>query len=177
MGHNDYDPFLSFIPKDVYFMKLNGQKIIGPNEEIIIIPRGNGEDLIFKARAVIDVDLFEKIYPTPVPPKVMKRGGEQVQDFNDKDYLKSLDQYGAVRWAWIIVQSLKATESLEWETLNENDASSCLNWKRELMDSGFSFMEINRIEAGVLAANCLSEKRLEEARQRFTLSQVLQQER
>lgn len=174
MGHNDYDPFLSFNSKDVYFMRLHGQKIIGPNVEIIVIPRGNGEDIVFKARAVLNIDDFDVIYPPPKPPAVMKRGGEKSQDFNDKDYLKAMDQYGLTRWSWIVIQSLKATETLEWDLVDEKDPNTWHKWKQDLIESGFNFMELGRIEAGVMTANCLNETKLEEARQRFIHSQAQQ---
>ena len=156
-------------------MKLNGQIISGPNVEIIPIPRGNGEDLIFKAQAVTNLEDFEKRYPEPKPPKIHKPGGKTELDYNDPDYKRTLNEYGDIRWSWIVMQSLKATETLEWETVKEDDPNTWRKWKREMLDSGFSFMEVSRIERGVMAANCLSEDKIEEARQRFILSQVLPQ--
>jgi len=49
-------------------MKLLGKKITGPNETIIVIPRFNSDNIIFKARAVLEMDEFDEMCPTPEPP-------------------------------------------------------------------------------------------------------------
>lgn len=151
-------------------MKFKGKKLTTPNIEIIAIPRSNGEDIILKAAAVLDMDDFDKIYPQPVPPKVTVRGGQVIDDVEDKRFLRDVNLRETRRTTWIILQSLKASD-IEWETVKLNDPSTWDNYKTELKESGFSVIEVNRIIAGVFAANCLSEDRVEEARKRFLAEQ------
>lgn len=155
-------------------MLLNGRKVSGANIETVIIPRGDYNDLVFKCQAVLDIDNFEKLYPEPKAPMIIRPGGKQDYDYKDEGYLRSEAEYGNIRWSWIVLQSLKATETLQWETVDDKNPNTWKNWRNELRDAGLSFMEISRIERGVMAANCLDEAKIEEARQRFTVSQSLQ---
>jgi hypothetical protein len=42
-------------------MKIKGRKLETANEEVIVIPRGNDDAIIFKARAVLDMSVFEDL--------------------------------------------------------------------------------------------------------------------
>ena len=42
-------------------MRIKGRKLDQPNVEIVIIPRGNDQDIIFKAQAVLDHKQFEEV--------------------------------------------------------------------------------------------------------------------
>ncbi len=151
-------------------MKIKGKKIEGVNVEIIPIPRGDGDDIIFKARAVQDMGPFEKMCPMPKPP-LRKIDGVDVPQLKDKNYLKAMERRGEQRMAWMILTSLEATEGLEWEDVKVNDPSTWLKLESELKSSGFSAVETQRITAGVVNANALSEEKIEAARERFLLSQ------
>jgi hypothetical protein len=149
-------------------MKIKGQKIEGPNVEVIVIPRGGDkQDIVFQAGAVLDFAPFEKMCPTPTPPSKILKGGKREYNLEDAGYKAALDVHSARRIAWMVLESLKATPDLEWETVKAGDARSWQNYEQELRDSGFSHVEIQRIINGVFAANCLSEARIEEARANF----------
>lgn len=151
-------------------MKMHGKKIEGPNTEIIVIPRGGDvSDIVFHAQAVLDMGPFEKLCPSPQPPQRILKGGKVDKNFEDPGYKTQLEHYGEKRIAYMVIQSLKATEGLEWETIKEGDHNTWLNLEKELKASGFSHVEIQRIMNGVFAANCLSEARVEEARKSFLL--------
>lgn len=154
-------------------MKIKGVKIEGPNEEIIVIPRGE-ENIVFTARAVLEMDTFEKICPRPKPPTIRHRDGSKVEDINDVRYQERLNDYSSKWVGYLIIKSLEATEGLEWETVDETDPSTWGNYTEELKESGFSDMEVNRIVMGVMNANCLNEKRLDEARRHFLASRTPQ---
>lgn len=156
-------------------MKILGKKIEGPNIEIIVIPRGSGEDIIFKARAILDMEPFEKMCPTPVPPMKRVKSGEQIPNLNDAAYLTSLQNMSTKRLAWMVLVSLQATEGLEWETVDLSDHSTWGLFRKEMRDSGFSDMEINRIIACVISVNALNDDKIEAARERFlhTAQEVL----
>lgn len=148
-------------------MKINGQIIDTPNSETIVIPRGNSEDIVFQAAAVLSYDAFDNTCKPPEPREKMIKGGKKVADYDDVGYQQELSDYAKKRTDWIVIQSLKATPGLEWETVKDNEPETWKNYQNELIESKFSTVEINRIISAVFAANCLSEARLEEARQRF----------
>ena len=149
-------------------IKIRGTEIKGPMVETIVIPRQpEGEDIIFKAQAVLDMGEFEKVCPMPQPPVILKRGLGKVEDTEDKNFKLAQQQYGKLRIAYMVVQSLKATEGLEWGRVKDNDPGSWLLWEDELKESGFSQIERQRIANGVFAANALNEEKMKEARERF----------
>lgn len=148
-------------------MKIKGKKIEGPNIEIIPIPRAMGDDIIFLAKAVLDMSPFETICPVPVPPMKVIRGGEQVPNLQDKGYLKSIENLSTKRLAWMVLTSLQATEGLEWETVDLSDPSTWELFRKEMKESGFSDVEINRVITGVINVNALNDDKIEAARERF----------
>lgn len=148
-------------------IRIRGKEIAGPMVETIVIPRQDGEDIVFKAQAVLDMGEFDKICPAPKPPIMIKRGVGKVEDTEDKGYKKALEQHGKLRIAYMVIQSLKATEELEWDKVKENDPGSWLLYEEDLKDSGFSQIERQRIVNGVFTANALSEEKIQEARKRF----------
>lgn len=152
-------------------MKIKGKKIEGPNVEVVIIPRGEGDDIIFKAEAVLDMSQFEQLCPTPTAPLKMIQGGAKVPDFEDKEFQKALNEYSKKRTEYMFIKSLSATEGLEWEIINPIDPLTWGLLEEEFVKAGLSQIEISRIMNGVITANCLNEDRLEEARQRFLAGQ------
>lgn len=151
-------------------MKIKGKKIENANVEIIPIPRGDRDDIILMARAVQDMKLFTKMCPLPKPP-LRKINGVDVPQLKDLNYVKAMKRHVEKRMAWMTITSLEATEGLEWETVKADDPSTWLQLEPELQKSGFSAVEVQRIIAGVIDANALSESKIEAARERFLLSQ------
>jgi hypothetical protein len=147
-------------------MILRGKKLQGPNIEVIVLPRDDG-DLIFKAQAILDFKDFERLCPEPKIPEVMKRGEGIVQNPEDPFYKKELEQYRQKQMNWMVVNSLRATEGLEWEQVKFEDSGTWHLYEEELRQSGFGQFEINKIIKGVWAANCLDEEKLQQARKRF----------
>jgi hypothetical protein len=165
-------PSLCATPSEDFTMKLAGQKVEGPNVETIVIPRGGDKkDIVFLARAIMDFDEFNKLCPEPQPPAKIVKGNRKEYNLKDPGYLKGMAAYGEKRIAWIIIQSLKATPDLVWETVDEGNHRTWSNYQKELKDAGFSHFETQRIINGVFAANCLNEARVEEARNAFLLGQ------
>jgi hypothetical protein len=152
-------------------MRIKGKTFDSPNYEVIIVPRPDG-DIIFKASAVLDFDRFNKLCPVPNPPMVTYAGAKTpVPDFKDKDYNNALSERGRKRFNWILIQSLKATPDLEWDSIDEDNPDTWEKIEAEFRAAKFSEVEIGRIFSGVLAANSLDEERIEEARKRFLASQ------
>lgn len=151
-------------------MKIKGKKIAGANREIIAIPRGNDDDIILIAGAVLDHSRFDKLCPLP-KPRMKKVAGEDIPDFKDKNYNVAVMKYSEKKTAWLILTALKATEGLEWEKVDLDDPSTWLLFRQELTESGFSDIEINRIINGALAVQGLDEAKIEAARDRFLLQE------
>jgi len=154
-------------------MKMSGRKIQGPNEEILVLPRPDG-DLVFKAKAVLDYTVFDSLVPQPKPPKMRKRGvSELVEDNKDKNYLEELQNWSTKRMDFMILESLRTgTPELEWETVDSNNPDTWKNYEKELREAGFTPVEINLLNATCITANSLSQSKLDEARDRFLASQV-----
>jgi hypothetical protein len=151
-------------------MKMNGVKLECPNEAILVLPRPD-ENIVFRAKAILDYDEFDKICPEPKPPVKVLKGGKRDVNLADVDYLKAVAEVNENRMAWIVLKSLAATEGLEWETVNMLQPSTWKNYAQELKDSGFSIIEINKIVGLALEANSLDEAKLDAARQAFLAGQ------
>lgn len=151
-------------------MKIKGKTISGPSNETVIIPRADG-DIVFTAQAVLNFDEFEAICPEPLPPTLKYPDGRMSQDFNDKEYIKSVKDFSGKRFDWLVLKSLSATEGLEWTTVDMSNPDTYKNYTKELHQS-FTHLEVNRILTCVNEANGLNEAKYQEARDRFTKSQV-----
>ncbi len=148
-------------------MKLGGKTPVS-HKRSLVLPRGDGEaPIVLWAQALPSLDEFTKLCPEPLPPVIVKPGG--VKDFNwtDPNYLIAVKQYQTRRNDYILLESLKATKDLEWETVKYEDPDTWNNWRQELTDSGFSVFEVNRIFNLVLEANSLNDSLLDEAQKTF----------
>jgi hypothetical protein len=148
-------------------MKLNGKKISGPNIVTLYLPRGDDVVLEIKCQAVLDYEPFLKLCPSPKPPEKLLKGGARVPDFENPRYKAQVAEFSTFKTHWMFLQSLKATVGLEWETVDMADASTWKNHEKELIDSGFSDIERQRMFNACMEANCLNETKLDEARERF----------
>jgi hypothetical protein len=149
-------------------MKLNGHRIEGPNRDFVVIPRGENEDIPFFVEAVLDMKPFEKMCPVPQPP-LRKIQGVDVPNLEDEGYKAQVTQYSKKRLAWMVLSSLRATEGLEWDSVDLSDASTWMNFRDEMRDSGFSEVEIDRVVGKAIEVNGLSEAKIKAARDRFLL--------
>lgn len=157
-------------------MKMNGKTVLRPNIELIVIPRGDGDPIIFKATGVNDTSIFEKLCPPPEPPTRLYPGGKKVQDITAPEFKKKLTEHNLLQFHFMILKSLEATEGLEWDTVDISRPETWKNYPEELQAAGLTNTEVNMVVNGVLAANALNEDRIEEARQRFLASQRAQSE-
>jgi len=139
-----------------------------PNEEILVIPRGEKE-VVFRAKGVVDYDEFNELCPAPKPPgKLTKHGWEPLD--NDPDYKSLIAIRNNKLEAWIIITSL-APSNIEWDTVKPENPSTWTNWKQDLKNSGFNSVERQLISRLVFQANSLDEEKLKQARDHFLLGQ------
>lgn len=146
-------------------MKIHGRQIT-TNTRLLVLPRQD-QDIVLKFQAIVSMDEFEEKCPAPKAPVVTGRKGETYPDFTDPHYKASLETYGNMRTDYMVLKSLSVTDGLEWETVDMDKPSTWNKWEKELMDSGFSTFEVQRIIGEMLEVNSLSDSSLEEARKRF----------
>ena len=145
-------------------MRIGGVQLTGLNEAILVLPRSGG-DLVIKARAIPDYEEFDKLVPEPKVPVMVTRNGTE-NDENNVDYLAAIARRETLRIAYIYVKSLEPS-NIEWDTVKIETPSTWTNFREDFKKAGLSPVEINRIWGTVSEANCLSEDKLVEARQRF----------
>jgi hypothetical protein len=151
-------------------MKYAGIKLEGRKPDVVVIPRAEC-DVVIKAAAVPDYEKFEKLCPAPNPPEVIKKGGEISHDIEDPEYKKRLTDWADKKTDWLIIESLRATEELEWDTVDYGKPETWSNWKQELKDSGFVDAEIARIIHTVWDACGLNQAKIDEATKSFLAGQ------
>ena len=150
-------------------MKLHGKIIDLPKPEVLVIPRDDG-DLVFKAAPVIDYGEFDRLCPRPTPPVVTYKGGKQVDDTSDKTYRESIDAWGQQKVDWLLIESLKATEGLEWDNVVATDPSTWKNARTELT-SCLPDPTVSRIIDLVFQACGLNQEKIDEATKSFLAGQ------
>jgi hypothetical protein len=145
-------------------MRIGNAILSGPNEEILVLPRPEGE-IVFRARAVVSMDEFEALVPIPKAPGVLTKDG-MVPQLDDETYLQKMDRYNTQRFAYICVKSLIPSD-IEWEEVTLDNPKTWTKWEKELSDAGLSDVEVNRVARCVMQANALDEGKLQEARELF----------
>lgn len=151
-------------------MKLNGETLSGPNVEFLVLPRGNGKDIVFKFQAILDTKRFSELVKIPKPGQKMLPGRKMVDDTEDPGFQAQVSDYATLRFHYMVLESIKATEGLTWETVIMDDPSTWGNWETEMKASGFNKQEIQMIQITASAANSLDQGKLDEARARFLAS-------
>jgi hypothetical protein len=149
-------------------MKIGGKVVEGIHEEILVLPRGE-DQLVIRARAVLDLDEFDKICPEPKPPGKLTKDG-WVPNKEDATYRQIMSGHVDRRIAYLVIRSLEPS-NIEWDSVNIADPRTWLNYVTDFRAAGLATVEINRIVQCVMAANSLDESKLEEARQVFLLGQ------
>lgn len=134
------------------------------SEEILVIPRGQ-QEIVFRARGILDYDEFNKLSPPPKPPgKLTKHGWEPNED--DSDYKSLIAAHYARLEAWTVITSLAPSE-IEWDTVKPEKPSTWTNWKQDMRNAGLSSVECHLITRLVYQANSLDEEKLKRAREVF----------
>lgn len=154
-------------------MRIGGVPVDGPCEEVLVLPRPTSQDLVFRARAVLDTEEFDQLCPQPVMPQRIVKGGRE-DNPDSPAFVEAMKLWGERRFAWICLKSLEPSE-IEWDKVDLKKPSSWLGWQKELTDAGFSSVEVKRILACIMQANSLDENKLRMARESFLLGQGVRQ--
>lgn len=152
-------------------MKLHGQTVQVPIVEVLVIPRAT-RDLIFKARPVMDFGPHDEINPEPKPPVIQRPNQAPVPNREDKKFQKKFSKWHDQRWAWMVLEGLKATDGLEFETVDSTKPETWVNWRQEMFDAGLVPVEVNKIEALVVTACRLDQSKIDKATESFLAEQA-----
>lgn len=154
-------------------MKIGGVELNGPNEDILVLPRLNGPDLIFRARAIVDMEEFDTLCKAPEPPVVNYAKEGPKKEYTDGNYLAQMGVYHERKVAYMVIKTLEPSE-IEWDTVEIDKPGTWVNWKKDLQEGGLSDSEIGQVVNCVASANSLDESKLKEARESFLRGQGTQ---
>lgn len=146
-------------------MKFKGKKPNAGNTVHVVIPRQNGESMLFVANGIFDYSEFNKRYPEPEPPTRVTKGIHKV-DFDHPKYKEAFGVWAKLRTEWLILESLKETPDFEWETVNMEDATTWCNYETELNEVLLP-SETGKIIEAVMEACSLTPQKIEEATEAF----------
>lgn len=150
-------------------MKIAGKKIENKYVEEVYIPRGEegAEGVLLKVQAVLDFAKFDELCPEPKPPMITRVGQGTIAKVDDPGYKADLEVYNRKRMAFFVIEGLRATEDIEWETLDVDNPATWDKYEDELKDAGLTQMEIGQVFQAVLRVNNLDEEHLKASRKRF----------
>lgn len=154
-------------------MRIGGVQVEGLNEEILVLPRLNGGDIVIKAEAVSDLIEFTALVPEPKAPGKLTKDG-WIPQLKDKTYQQRMEAYSTQRFAYMVVKSLVPSQ-IEWEKVSFDNPKTWKLWEQELKDAGLSNVEVDRVTVCVMRANALDENKLKEARELFLLGKAEEQ--
>ena len=147
-------------------MEINGKSFKGPATDVVVIPF-RGEDIVFTIQCVTDYSDFNKVCQLPEPKKLVNPKGETKVLVNDPKFQEEIYKHSALRTHWMILQSLKATEDLKWDTVDFDDPTTWNKYIDELEAFGFTESHIDHLISKIIELNGLDDDKLEEARKRF----------
>lgn len=147
-------------------MKINGKSYSGGYIATVVLPRGD-DYIVFKCQAVMDYKEFDELCPRPDAPTIVRPNGEKSRNYEDPAYNKKLDLWANRRTAYMIIQSLEATEGLEWDTVKKGDPDTWKNFEDDLKNAGITQGEINALTEAILTANGLNQEKIKQATEAF----------
>lgn len=153
-------------------MLFKGIALNKPKPELVCLPHEDSPDGVvpFTVNAITDPTPFMERYPKPKPTKEIFTKGTKIFDENDPKYLSALAEYWSAMEDWVILEAIKDTPDLVFQTVNMDDITTLGNWKKEMVSSGFSLTHINHLQNLCMRKACLSSAMIEEATENFTRS-------
>jgi hypothetical protein len=146
-------------------MKIKGKTLDKPQNEIVVIPRGE-EDFVFEAQAVLDFSEFDRVCPEPSKRAVKNQKTGEVT-YKDPD----MSDYSSKRFSYMVIKSLEATPDLEWDNIDIEKPETYEQYEKELRDFGLTDREMVLVIQAVSKVNGLTNEIYEEAKKRFLATQ------
>lgn len=155
-------------------MKLNGQVIDATYRKDVVFERTEVIDgkvetrsITLTVQGITNEDEFDKLCPKPLPPAIKDKYGNVRYDLNDIKYKTAVMEWATMKADWLIITSLRATEGLEWETVDYSNPDTWHNYKSELTSAGFTQNEIARILMASNEVNGFTPEMIEAASKSF----------
>lgn len=150
-------------------MKIAGIEVPKQHEEVLVLPKG-GVNIVFKAVAVLDFEVFEKINPMPQPKQRRYPDGRIAQEVDSPTYKTAISDWASAKTNWMILKSLEPS-CIEWDTVDMSKIDTWANYTKDLHNSGFSEYEIGRIIDLAITACGLNQEKIDRETQSFLLGQ------
>ena len=149
-------------------MKIHGEKLEYQDiTDVVVIPKGD-DNIVFTIKAVFSEEYVNKLVPDPEPPKIQRKGMKRFEpNLEDDDYIAAVRQKGEYRVSWRILESLSATEGLTWDTIDMEKPETWTNWEGELIEAGFTQLEIDFLVTAIVRICGMSVMAMESARANF----------
>jgi hypothetical protein len=129
-----------------------------------------GQKVTFRAKVVSDYSDFKAAVPEPQPPVTVDRTGVKTKNPRHPDYIKKMEKYNEQQTVFMLMDSLSATPDLEWTLLDLAEPTTLTfdNLQEEFTSAGFPLATTSKIINLASAANGLTERIVDSARESFT---------
>ena len=149
-------------------MRIKGIDRSKPNVEVVLFPRSDGEDIDIEATAVISYDRFDKLVKEPLAKtSLFPDGSEKPSPEQQAQFSKDMVEYYNMRHGFMLYETLKGNDNIEWGKITEDDPRSWLKCEKEIDGLPLTNAEHNRLAAAIHRANGLSDALIEEAENSF----------
>lgn len=148
-----------------FFMKIAGVRP-GKNEDFVVFSRPDG-NIVFKLVPVVSFEHFMATHPVPQPKKELIPGKGMVANFNDPSYKAAITFRDEQLTHYIVLETVKHTDGLEWERVNMAEPATWKNWSDELIEANMLQQEVLYLINKVMDINALNESKMEAARDSF----------
>jgi hypothetical protein len=153
-------------------MKIGGVEAKRRGElEPLVFSREDGNDLVFIAKPVYNLDEFIALCPEPDVKqfgKMTKDGW--VPDLEAPQYLDLLRLRRVAHWDYTMIKSLEPS-NINWDKVKHNDPKTWKHCQTELL-SVLSYTEFSKVIGLVEEANTMDDAKLEENRESFFRKRV-----
>lgn len=156
-------------------MEIGGKKLSVRATKRIVIPRPDGQHLVFSLAAVLDMEERNKVLQEPEPPMINIKGKLPKPDLKDKVYLEKLDRYHALNSWWLLLKSLEATPGLKFNTVKMDDPETWPNVEREMIEAGLSTGDRAIIIDAAMQVNNLDTDEIERAAKDFFAAEAAEE--
>ncbi len=148
-------------------MKINGKTL---NEHRIVkvyLPVTDGA-VEFRFRPLKSTENFETVMKRPEPPRMKVPGGGEFANVEARGFKNAVKDWAEKKLDWEFLKCISPTEGLEWTLVDMERPETWKKWRDDL-ETIFSSSEVDRIFAGFLEVQYITEDVMEKARATFLI--------